>query len=143
LGNFTSGFQELVNKLNQAKTLTPIAIDYALEETGETGASDASYNSPVDTHTLETSWEVNPDTKQTGDNTLDGVHSVEIWSNPDIISMNPKHPDGEYYPPLIENGFMRPNGSYYTGVHMLKNAMTKAEQNLKDNLAKEIKDVFN
>jgi hypothetical protein len=142
LGGFTSGFKELVDKLNDAKTLVPSAIDYALEETGETCAEDTAKASPVKTTILQTSWEVNPDSKQTGGNTSDDTHSLEVWSNPEIIAIHPEHPDGEYYPPLIENGFMKKDGKYYTGVHMLKNSVTKAKDNLKDNLTKEIKDVF-
>jgi hypothetical protein len=142
LGGFTSGFIELVNKLNDAKILVPNAIDYALEETGGTCVEDTANRSPVKTGTLQASWEINPDTKQTGGNSEDDIHSLEIQSNPEIIAIHPEHPDGEYYPPLIENGFMKKNGEYYVGVHMLKNSVTLAKANLKNNLTKEIKDVF-
>ena len=142
LSGFTSGFQELVNKLTEAEKLVPIAIDYALEDTGEKVAKTASKNSPVDTQTLQQSWDVNPDTKQTGENSTNNTHSIEVWSDPEIIAMNPKHPNGEYYPPLIENGFTKPNGKFYSGRHMLKNAMTPAKDDLEINLMKQLGDVF-
>jgi hypothetical protein len=37
---------------------------------------------------------------------------------------------------------MKKNGEYYVGVHMLENSVTLAKDNLKNNLTKEIKDVF-
>lgn len=142
MGNFTSGFKELAQKLANAKLETPIAIDNALVETTYSVLADVKDNSPIDTATLEKSWEVEQDNLQLGNSTDNDIHGMSVWASPDIISTNPKYPNGEYYPPLIENGYMLPNGKYYQGRHMLHNAMTPTSNNLKNNLTKELKDVF-
>lgn len=143
MGNFTSGFQELVEKLNKAKQKTPIAIDNAILETGYDVIAVAKDRSPIDTSTLERSWDFNEKTKQIGETATDNTHSIEVWSDPSVIATNPNHPNGEYYPPMIENGFDMPNGKHYSGQHMLKVAMTPAKNNLKNNLQQELRDVFN
>lgn len=142
MSSFTSGFKELAQKLQNAKQTTPIAIDNALIDTSYEVIASAKDSSPIDTSTLEQSWEVNKNTLQLGENASGENHSLEVWASPDIIATNPKHPDGEYYPPMIENGFDLPNGKHFTGKHMLANAMTPAKNNLNSNLIKEIKDVF-
>ena len=142
MSNFTSGFNEIINKLNKAKQTTPIAIDNAILETGYDVISVAKDRSPIDTATLEKSWNFNEETKQLG-TTASDVHSVEIFSDTQIIATNPKTPNGDYYPTRIENGYTMANGKKYIGHHMLKVAMTPAKKNLKDNLQQELKEVFN
>lgn len=133
----------MINKLNQAKQKAPTAIDNAILETGYDVISIAKDRSPIDTSTLERSWNFNEETKQIGNNSDDGIHSIEVFSDPSVIATNPNHPNGEYYPPKIENGFDMPNGKHYSGQHMLKVAMTPAKKNLKSNLKDELKGVFN
>jgi microcompartment protein CcmK/EutM len=48
MGNFTSGFQELANKLVKAQQKVPIAIDNALIDTGYSVVGHAKDNSPID-----------------------------------------------------------------------------------------------
>ena len=143
MGNFTSGFQELANKLTKAQQKVPIAIDNAILETGYDIIAIAKDRSPIDTGTLESSWNFNEDTKQIGSNTDNDTHSIEVFSDPKIIETNPKSPDGDYYPPRIENGYTMNNGKKYVGHHMLKVAMTPAKNNLKNNLKKELKGALN
>ena len=143
MGNFTSGFQEMINKLNKAKQEVPTAIDNSILETGYDVIAVAKDRSPIDTGTLESSWTFNEDTKQIGSNTDNGTHSVEIFSDPQIIATNPKTPNGDYYPTRIENGYTMANGKKYIGHHMLKVAITPAKKNLKSNLQQELKEVFN
>jgi hypothetical protein len=143
MGNFTSGFQELANKLIKAQQKVPVAIDNALIDTGYSVVGHAKDNSPIDTSTLEQSWEIEDDNLQLGDTALDDTHSLSVWSSPTIIATNPKHPNGEYYSPMIENGFDLPNGKHYPAQNMLKNAMTPAKDDLKNNLTSQLGDVFN
>jgi hypothetical protein len=142
MGSFTSGFQELANKLNQAKQKIPIAIDNAILETGYDVVAICKDRSPIDSGTLEKSWNFNEENKQIGNAVDNGNHSIEIFADTQVIATNPNHPDGEYYPPMIENGFDLPNGKHYNGQHMLKIAMTPAKKNLKNNLQEELKGVF-
>jgi hypothetical protein len=92
---------------------------------------------------MEESWEIKEDNKQTGSSEETSLHSITFWSNPEIIAMNPKHPNGEYYPPLIEDGFDLPNGKHYKGIHMFKNTLTLCPKNLKANLKNRLSEVFN
>ena len=143
MGNFTNGFKELSDKLIKGKQKVPIAIDNALIDTGYAVVGVAKDRSPIETSTLEQSWEIEQDNLQLGENVQDDTHSVTVWSSPDIIATNPKSPNGDYYPPRIENGYTMANGKKYVGHHMLKVAMTPAKKNLKSNLQQELKEVFN
>lgn len=143
MGDFTSGFQEMINKLNKAKLKTSIAIDNALIDTGYGVVARAKDRSPIDTSTLEKSWEIEPDNIQLGESVSDNNHNITVWSSPDIISTNPKTPNGDYYPLRIENGFDLPNGKHYPAQNMLKNAMTLAKDDLKTNLKNQLSEVFN
>lgn len=96
----------------------------------------------IDTGTLFDSWKIREDNKRTG-GYVDSTHSLEVFSDPSVIATNPKHPNGEYYSPMIENGFVKPNGKYYRGKHMLKLAFSNCKRNLKANLRKNIGEVFN
>lgn len=142
MSNFTNGFQEMINKLNRAKQKVPIAIDNSILETGYDVIAIAKDRSPIDTSTLERSWNFNEETKEMG-NTASNIHSIEIFSDPKVIATNPKTPNGDYYPTRIENGYTMANGKKYVGHHMLKIAMTPAKKNLKGNLKQELKEVFN
>jgi hypothetical protein len=141
LGSFTDGFDQFCKKLDDTKKLAGWSIDYALEDTAKQCIEDAQSRTPVDTGTLFESWKVREDNKQTG-GYVDSTHSVTVWSDPSIIATNPKYPDGEYYSDKIENRFMRTNGKYYRGKHMLKLAFAQCGKNLKANLKKQLGDVF-
>lgn len=141
MGGFTSGFKEFQNKIDDIKKLAPMAIDISLEQTANQCIEDTQSRTPIDTGTLFDSWKIREDNKQTG-GYEDSTHSVTLFSDPSIIATNPKYPDGEYYSDKIENGFMRTNGKYYKGKHMLKLALTQVPKNLKANLKKNLGDVF-
>lgn len=145
MGSFTSGFDEFIKKIEDIKILAPYAIDISLEQTANQCIEDTQRviyeTNTIDTGTLYDSWKIREDNKQTG-GYQDSTHILTVWSDPSVIAMNPKHPDGEYYPPLIENGFIKPNGKYYRGKHMLKKAFSNCPRNLKANLKKQFKGVF-
>lgn len=142
MGDFTSGFKEFENKLDNTKKLIGWAIDYSLDEVSTQLIEDAQSRTPIDTGTLFDSWEVRQDNRKTG-YSEDSTHSIEVWSNPDIIATNPKHPNGEYYSDKIENGFLMTNGKFYRGRHMFKLAFSSCNRNLKASLKKQLGSVFN
>jgi hypothetical protein len=146
MGGFTEGFDQFYKKIDEIKILAPLAIDISIEETAEKCIEDIQKviyeKNAIDTGALYDSWKIREDNKQTG-GYVDSTHSLEVWSDPTIVvDEHPKHPGGEYYPPLIENGFIKPNGKRYKGIHMLKLAFSNCKRNLKANLKKNIGDVF-
>ena len=132
------GLDDFKKFLDRVDTLTQFAIQEALQETGEKCVEDCQNNTlpAIDTGTLFDSWKMVQDDKQRGTN------SITILSDPDVIATNPKHPNGDYYSPMIENGFIKPNGKLYRGQHMLKNAFSNCKRNLKANLRKELGSAF-
>lgn len=145
MGSFTDGFEQFYKKLEDVKKLAPMAIDISLEETAKQCIEDTQkyMEDAIDTGTLFDSWTIREDNKQTG-GYVDSTHSLEVWSDPSIINQNPKHKNNpRYYSHFIENGFLMNNGKYYRGKHMLKKAFSLCNKNLKANLKKNLKDVFN
>ena len=68
----------------------------------------------------------------------DGNKQIEVWSNPDIIATNPKHPNGEYYPYLIEYGWIDKSGVFHQGDHMWESASTLGKNDLLNDISEEI-----
>ena len=133
-----SGFKEFITNQDSYIDKWNKAMDKATYEIGQTIVITASDLSPVDTGTLQESWEINYEATKNED----GNHEKEVFSNPEIIATNPKHPNGNYYSYYIEHGFTKPDGSWYEGKHMLESGITVGKNNMKNIIFDNINEEF-
>lgn len=61
-----------------------------------------------------------------------------MWSSPNIIATNPKHPNGDYYSNYIENGWTDRGGIWHEGDHMLQSSVTIAKHEITSNIKNEL-----
>ena len=141
MSNEIEGLKELMDQVNSMKSLGD-DIDFLMAQVSAECIKDVRDGSPVDTGTLRNSWEIESSNNISNGDTTD--HVTVIWSNPDIISTNPKHSleNYEYYPYKIEYGFVKKDGSFYEGKFMLDKAMTIAQQNLFNEIDKLFNEKF-
>ena len=122
------GLDDLIKQIEDVDNMKDDLIKYAMNDTAERFLINARARSPRDTGTLIKSWEITEEGLQ--EDTTGDTHDYElsVWSNPMIISTNPKTPNCDYYPYRIEYGYTKPNGSFYEGQFMFTYALTIAQQ---------------
>ena len=131
----TSNFESFMKTLENNKMDCDNAIEQGLNKTCTDMVKNATdFTIRVDTATLKKSWEIN------GEQTIneDGLHQKQVWSSPNIIATNPKHPNGDYYSNYIENGWTDRGGIWHEGDHMLQSSVTIAKHEITSNIKNEL-----
>lgn len=131
-------FSNFILEIDKFKNSIQNELYNGVDEVGRRMAENARDFSAYDTGTLRSSWGVRQD------NIIneDGNKQIEVWSNPDIIATNPKHPNGEYYSIPQEEGYMTPGGVWKPGRWMLSSSMEIAKEELPQVLEEKISKVF-
>ena len=131
-------FSNFILEIEEFKNSIQNELYNGVDEVGRRMAENARDFSAYDTGTLRSSWGVRQD------NIIneDGNKQIEVWSNPDIIATNPKHPNGEYYSIPQEEGYMTPGGVWKPGRWMLSSSIAIAKEELPQVLEEKISKVF-
>ena len=131
-------FSNFILEINEFKNSIQNELYNGVDEVGRRMAENARDFSAYDTGTLRSSWGVRQD------NIIneDGNKQIEVWSNPDIIATNPKHPNGEYYSIPQEEGWTDASGKFHEGRWMLSSSITIAREELPQVLEEKISKVF-
>ena len=131
-------FSNFILEIEDFKNSIQNELYNGVDEVGRRMAENARDFSAYDTGTLRSSWGVRQD------NIIneDGNKQIEVWSNPDIIATNPKHPNGDYYSIYQEEGWTDASGKFHEGRWMLESAKTIAQEELPQVLSNKIENLF-
>lgn len=129
-----SGVINFLQDIERTKVEIEQAIEDGVIKNCRNVCSNAYFNSRIDTGTMRESYQLNNEESIR----TTGEHQKQAWSNPSIIATNPKHPNGEYYPYLIEYGWIDKSGVFHQGDHMWESASTLGKNDLLNDISEEI-----